>query len=558
MLRKSLAVSLSATIILSGCASNSSQPAPIGSVTPAPVLTPVTAPQVIKHVVVIFGENVSFDHYFGTYPNATNPSGEPTFTAAAGTPTPNNFVTEPTLLTANPNNTDSANGAAASNPFRLDYSQAATNDQDHNYGPEQMAFDNGVMDKFPLSVGVADTSSYGNSTTPAIARTNGLTMGYYDGNTVTALWNYAQHYAMNDNSFGTTFGPSTTGALNVVSGQTNGAVNDIGAASAVVADGGTGLSDIGDADPTGDLCSSTSESIHMTGRNVGDLLSAAKVTWGFFQGGFDLTATNADGSTGCGRTTTSAVTNTKKADYIPHHEPFQYYASTENLNHVRPTSVTAIGTNADAANHQYDTHDFFEALAAGNMPAVSFLKAPGYQDAHAGYSDPIDEQAFIVNTINTIEQSSFWANTAIIINYDDSDGWYDHVLNVVNGSKTLQDALTSAGVCSSSTASSTTALPGVDGINLHAQGRCGYGPRLPMMVISPWSNVNAIDHTVTDQSSITRFIEDTFLSSQRLGGGSFDSIAGPLTGMFNFTNNVAPNATPVLLSPTTGEVTSSK
>ena len=47
-------------------------------------------------------------------------------------------------------------------------------------------------------------------------------MGYYDGNTVTALWNYAQHFAMSDNSYGTNFGPSTPGAINLVSGQTNG------------------------------------------------------------------------------------------------------------------------------------------------------------------------------------------------------------------------------------------------------------------------------------------------------------------------------------------------
>ena len=63
-----------------------------------------------------------------------------------------------------------------------------------------------------------------------------------------------------------------------------------------------------------------------------------------------------------------------------------------------------IGHPGDAANHQYDIHDFFDAISAGNFPAVSFLKAPGYQDGHAGYSDPLDEQTFIVNTINFLEQ----------------------------------------------------------------------------------------------------------------------------------------------------------
>ena len=547
MIRKLMALSLStAAVLLAGCGSASSTD-----------VTPTSSDKVIKHVVVIFGENISFDHYFATYPNATNPSGETAFTPVSGTPKIDGL--SGTLLTANPNSTQAANGAAATNPFRLDPSQAATADQDHNYGPEQAAFDNGEMDKFPLSVGTPDSPTL--ATQPglnAIAATNGLTMGYYDGNTVTALWNYAQHYAMSQRSFGTTFGPSTPGAINLVSGQTNGAVADnTGGLSALVSDGSaSGYSDTGDADPTGDLCSSASASIHMTGKNVGDLLTAKNITWGFFEGGFDLTATNSNGSTGCSRSTTSAITATKKADYIPHHQPFQYYASTANPNHTRPTSVAAIGTNADAANHQYDTNDFTAALAAGNLPAVSFLKAPGFQDGHAGYSDPLDEQTFIVTMVNAIQSSPFWQNTAIILAYDDSDGWYDHVLNIVNGSNTTQDMLVSAGVCSSSTASGATALAGVDPNTTHAQGRCGYGPRLPLVVISPWAKRNVVDSTVTDQSSVTRFIEDTFLSGTRLGGGSFDTVAGPLTGMFDFSQSVPSNPNVVLLNPKTGAVTS--
>ena len=559
MIRKCFALSLSAilisTTVLTGCSTTSSQPAPI--VPPIPVVTPTTAQAAIKHIVVIYGENVSFDHYFGTYPDALNPSRETQFTAAAGTKVPNNYVSNPSLLTKNPN-MSTANGAGASNPFRLDVSQAATNDQDHNYGPEQTAFDGGAMDLFPLSVGVADSPAQASETgaTP-VAATGGLTMGYYDGNTVTALWNYAQHYVLNDHSFGTTFGPSTPGALNMISGQTNGVINLTGATYAVIADGQGGLSDIGDADPTGDLCSSTSSNFSMSGKNVGDLLTAANISWGFFEGGFDLTQTNVNGSTGCARNTNSPNIpgNPAKADYIPHHQPFQYYASTANPMHTRPTSKTAVGTNADAANHQYDIHDFTDALAAGNLPAVSFLKASGYQDGHAGYSDPLDEQTFVVNMINTIEQSSFWPNTAIIIAYDDSDGWYDHLTDFVNGSVTTADSLNGAGVCISATAAAA-ALPGPNSNGLPVQGRCGYGPRMPLLVISPWANKNALDSTPTDQSSIARFIEDVFLGSTRLGGGSFDASAGTLMNSFNFSSTVAPNPNVVLLNPATGQVTS--
>ena len=550
MIRKFVALGTTSALLLTGCGS-----AGITSLAPAtPAIVPTTSAQVIKHVVVIFGENISFDHYFGTYPNALNNPGETKFTAVAGTPTPNNYVANPGLLTANPN-LNAANGAGASNPFRLSPAQAVTADQDHNYPDEQAAYNNGKMDLFPLSVGSADSAAVAGATgAAAVASTKGLVMGYYDGNTVTALWNYAQHYALNDHSYSTNFGPSTPGAINLISGQTNGVINALNPGGSVVADGNGGVTLIGDSDPAGDICSSTTSNLNMSGKNIGDLLNAAKVSWGFFEGGFDLSITNPNGTTGCKRSTVSALTGTQ-ADYSPHHQPFQYYASTANPNHLRPTSIAAIGTQADAANHQYDTHDFTDALAAGNMAAVSFLKAPRYQDAHAANSDPIDEQAFVVSMVNAIEQSQFWSSTAVVVAYDDSDGWYDHLFSLVNGSATTADKITSAGVCISTTAAAA-ALPGVSG-TAPAQGRCGYGTRMPLMVISPWARKNVIDTTLTDQSSITKFIEDTFLAGQRIGNGSFDSIAGSLNNMFDFSNGaVIPNPNVVLLNSTTGAVTS--
>jgi phospholipase C len=571
-IRKVLAFGLSSTLLLSGCGTGLTlTPLPVAPAAPTPTAT--TAQAAIKHIVVIFPENVSFDHYFGTYPNAANlPTDKVTFTAAAGTPIPDNYVSNPTLLTANPN-LNTANNATlpsgavsqASNPFRLDILQAATEDQDHSYGPEQLAFDGGKLDLFPLSVGAPDLgespSLAATTSAPPVANTTALTMGYFDGNTVTGLWNYAQHYALNDHSFGTTFGASTQGAINLASGQTNGAINfTAGALSAgdVVADGNGGYTDIGDADPAGDICSTSSAQISMSGKNIGDLLNAAGISWGWFQGGFDMGVTNSNGSTGCKRTTTSAVTGVTESDYIQHHEPFQYYASTQNLNHTRPASVAVIGTKADTgpgtANHQYDVLDFNAALDAGNLPAVSFLKAPGFQEGHAGYSDPIDEQTFIVNEINAIQNSSFWASTAIIITYDDSDGWYDHLSNFVNGSKTTADAA----ICNTTSSTRTGVTSGTTPV----QGLCGFGPRIPLLVISPWAKTNFVDNTVTDQSSVIHFIEDVFLTSAtgttRIGGGSYDAESGTLDNMFNFSNVAAPPSPNNLqLNPATGQVVSS-
>src|SRR6266849_466206 len=89
---------------------------------------------------------------------------------------------------------------------------------DHDFGDEQKAFHGGLMDLFPETVGVGTDPK---SPCPDFGKGKDLVMGYYDGNTVTALWNYAQHFAMSDNSYSTTFGPSTPGAVNLISGQTN-------------------------------------------------------------------------------------------------------------------------------------------------------------------------------------------------------------------------------------------------------------------------------------------------------------------------------------------------
>jgi phospholipase C len=494
----------------------------------------------IKHVVVIFGENISFDHYFGTYPKALNPKGDPQFLAMSGTPTVNGFTEA--LLQKNPNflNT-SGNGSGAKNPFRLGRTQASTADQDHSYTPEQRAFHAGLMDSFPEYTGTPGPP-------PSGEISKGLVMGYYDGNTVTALWNYAQRYAMDDNSFGTTFGPSTIGAINLISGQTNGVTDEINASGDLISGGDGTWTLIDDANPIGDMCSTTtSAQVHFTGQNIGDLLDRHGVTWGWFEGGFDLALKNANGTTGCARSTKSSVTKTLTRDYLPHHEPFQYYTSTSNLKHTRPTSVEMIGHAGDAANHQYDIEDFYAAVRAGNMPDVSFLKAPGYQDAHAGYSDPLDEQTFIVTVIDFLEREPQWSSTAVIIDYDDSDGWYDHQMGpTVNPSATAADMLNGYGQCGKRSSS----LAGPD--TPHAQGRCGYGPRLPLLLISPYARGNFVDHTLTDQTSIIRFVEDNWLDGERIGHGSFDAIAGSLDGMFNFSK--PPNRGTYLLSPSTGQV----
>ena len=508
----------------------------------------------IKHLVVIFNENRSFDHYFATYPNAANPSGSIPFVAKPHTPKVNNLANA-NLLVNNPN-LNAANGTGATNPFRLDRTQANTKSQNHAYTPEQQAVDNGKDDLFPKFTGrgtPGGTGAFG---------TNGQVLGYFDGNTVTAMWNYAQHFAMTDNNWTDTFGPSTPGAIEVISGQTNGAQNIVGTSTQTVPDGQGGLTLIGDTDPATDPCSSTTSTIFMTGKNIGDLLNDEHVSWGSFMGGFDLTLKNTNGTTGCGRSTFSSTVAGTIVDYIPHHAWFQYYKSTANPTHARPSSVHAIGhtyvqdgRTVDPANHGYDLEDFYAAVKAGNVPAVSYIKMPAFQDGHAGNSDPLDEQAGNVELINFIQKEPEWCDTAIIITYDDSDGWYDHqyVAPTSASYDPTADQVNGPGLCGLG----PDKQPAPKGLNgKPVNGRCGPGTRVPLIAISPYAKTNYVGHTHTSQASVVRFIEDNWLHGKRLGGGSFDEKAGSIMDLFDFDRDHSREnqVSALFLDPTAGTV----
>ena len=459
----------------------------------------------IKHLIVIFQENRTFDHYFGIYPYAENNPGETKFTPKKGTPPVNGF-SQP-LLKQNPNRAQ---------PFRLSPTQARiVCDPDHDYTPIQRSCHCGLMDHFVEGSGV-----------PGCPKNPSIVMGYFDGNTVTALWNYAQHFAMSDNFHSTALSESTLGAINLITGQTHGAYPENIAGFVVQ---GTIINDI---DPLYDQCPDLSTDpkmrIGMEGINVGNLLNEKKVTWGWFQGGFS----------NCNEK--HMTPDGPIPDYAAHHNPFQYYKSTSNPKHLPPVAVEMIG-KTDQANHLYALSDFWAAAKIGNVPSVCFFKAPQYQNGHPGNSTPILEQEFLVETINQLQALPQWKDMAIIIAYDDSGGWYDHQMPpIVNHSQIPEDVLTGQGQAGSH--------PPMGGY----QGRPGYGLRVPFLLISPWAKENFVDSTLTDQSSILRFIEDNWYLG-RIGNFSYDEFAGSLLSMFDFKKR---KMRYLILDPKTGAITS--
>jgi phospholipase C len=171
----------------------------------------------------------------------------------------------------------------------------------------------------------------------------------------------------------------------------------------------------------------------------------------------------ADGTAVCNKLGTNKYGFTDTV-YDAGNEGFQYYRSTANQHHLPPTSVSAIGHD-DHANHQYDLDDFFAAAKAGNLPAVSFLKAGGFQQGGGEDSSPLDEQNLVVDLVTLLERLPSWKDTAFIVMYDDSDGSYDHVMPpIVNTSQSSADALTGDGQCGTRTRASAAsrAVAGTD------------------------------------------------------------------------------------------------
>ncbi|WP_129726027.1 alkaline phosphatase family protein [Ectobacillus funiculus] len=341
----------------------------------------------IKHTIVIFQENRTFDNYFGTYPYA------PGFKPLNGTPQDvRNFK----YVTGNV--TRDANGAVYNpdvngNPIYPwhDAGKADIQETDVNHGYSAMIsmVDGGKMDKFYQvnhdSGKTTDTNDKGL-----------LSMSYFDYNDIPAYWQYAQHYALADNYFQPVYGPSTPGALYLVAAQS-------GNGSEPASNTNPNSQITGDPSPKngpfgGD--STNGLTYNLTYPNIGDELSATNQSWAWYAGGWD--AAKAD------------PTSDEAKKYSPHHNPFQYFQNYEDGKY---------------SNNLKDYNKFAQDIASGNLPAVSFIKAGYGDDEHPGtgnQSTPSAEE-FTVDTINEIMNSPYWKDTAIIVTYDEGGGFYDHV-----------------------------------------------------------------------------------------------------------------------------------
>lgn len=420
--------------------------------------------QKIHHVFVIVQENHTFDNYFGTFPKA------------------NGFAN---ATTGELTQTDTVAGTTVK-PFPVTDPDELGPDNDREVTIKK---ENGGQMNDWVSEEISDEESYGDS--PAEAEQVGLTtMGYYDCNTIPYLWMYANNFALYDNYFQADTDPSTPGNVQIFSaqiGQTQYAAHPSEGAT----DGNPGVPVFADDDPAYGPGNSGTLQIPLDFATMAILLGGTAdaniASAGTFDVNADLTAQAATGRAPIqwiwGEEGFNAPTT---HDYVAHHNAPQYF------DYIRNTSLWS---NVE------DSSTLLNSIAGGQLASdgVYYIKGgrtnpyglkpanPAYatkylgDDDHPGSTNS-DEQiaeSFVARAVSTIAQSPYWSDSAIIITWDDNGGFYDHV-------------------------------PPPKFESCPDGNPCGDGPRLPLIVISPYAQTGAVEHDLNDAGSISKFIETVF------------------------------------------------
>ncbi|HWA82392.1 MAG TPA: alkaline phosphatase family protein, partial [Fimbriimonadaceae bacterium] len=470
----------------------------------------------VKHVFILYQENRSFDHYFGTFPGAEGLFSHP----AAQTPGFNQtFI--------------GVDGKTRTiHPFRIGPAQYAadTADVDHSHGAivAKMNVVRGEpkMNRFAW-VEERKHAKTGNPSLSAV-QYGELTMAYVDGDTIPFLWRWASRFTLCDHIFQTITGPSTPGNLTIIAAQSGvsqwiqhpeqasgaspygpgvpvendanplwGSTQDKTADGKMpfnpddlryppqinltyptlpltLAGGSMGEKAEADRDRDGDLGDIQED--------VGYLTKQGKrpIPWGWYEEGYDREPTDIDSSD-------PVDAAGSHASYVTHHNGPQYFGY--------------IANNPKMSSSLHGLNDLFVAIRDRTLPkeGVFYVKGgfknlmglhpacpdPDAQkafvgdDDHPAYSDAQISEALLAKTVNAIARSPYWKDSVIIITWDDSEGDYDHVPPPV---RTI----------------------GPDKLPVSE------GPRVPMIVLSPFAKTHAIYHGVGDQSSVVKFVDKLF------------------------------------------------
>ena len=440
----------------------------------------------IEHIVVIYQENRSFDHYFGAYrsPHGATVNGildadgkvDARFSGQQKDPTgaPYKYLPSPYQLAG------FAGARLENQPFHLTpYLPPGDNvrwDPLHHFFRMFAQIDRGKMDYF---VALAQTGKHAFLDNPeglsaaqmmmAESSPSAAVLGFYTRPDLPDYYRLADEYVLFDHFFQAMSGGSTCNALYLVAGRS--AVSSkapkgkMGSLTPAVFDrpydkSGILINDMPPINgPTetfmGDIDLSPPPD-EQTYPNIGDRLVAASQSWVWYNEAWDSVKDWAL-KTAFGPGDGSVVVDNPEG-YLPHHNPFQYFPNwAQNVK----------------AGRMRDSTDFLADLKSGKLPAVSFLKGTGSSDEHPANSAPRWGEQWVMGLLKALGASSLWEKTAVVITYDEGGGFWDHV-----------------------------APPAPDAY--------GCGTRIPALLISPWTRRGYVDHRIADTTSVLALIEARF------------------------------------------------
>lgn len=439
----------------------------------------------IEHIIVIYQENRSFDHYFGSYqsPHGGSVNGlldrdgkvDARFTglqkSAAGTP----YAYLPVFHLGG-----FQHARLENRPFHLTpYMPPDENipwDPLHHFFRMFAQINHGKMDYFVTLALMGQPKFFGPQDKLTEAQMmfaqsspSAAVIGFYDRGDLPDYYRLADEYVLFDNFFQAMSGGSTGNALYLVAGRSAFSSRvpsgQVGSLSPPVFDkhydkNGILINDVAPINgPTEtflgpiDLAPPVDE---QTYPSIGDRLDKATLSWAWYNEGWNEVKPWAL-KTAFGAGDGSVVVDSPEG-YLPHHNPFQYFQSWQQ--NVR-------------AGHIRDVTDFLEDLKSGKLPAVSFIKPAGMNDEHPANSAPRWGEQWVMSLLKALGESSAWEKTAVVITYDEGGGFWDHV-----------------------------APPTPDAY--------GCGTRIPALLISPWTRRGYVDHRVADTTSVLALIEARF------------------------------------------------
>ncbi len=463
----------------------------------------------VKYVFVLYQENRSFDSYFGTFPGADGiysnvPSATPGFSQEI-------------------EKTDGTSGPIS--PFRIGPAQYAadTDDVDHSHhrliAKIHVVDGSPRMDQFALTEERKHIAPGATLPTLAAKQYGELTMAYEDCDTVPLLWNYAHRFVLYDRIFQSKLGPSTPGNIAIIGAQSGETQYGLHPSQAYVGTGnsGPGVPVENDADPAwgpynpGDGATPATEQLNLTfatlpltlaggsaaavansdparakdfadlGQDVNQLTAEHKATsaWGWFEEGYD-------------REPGSPSAAASLANYVTHHNGPQYFGyianSRERANlHGLGDFMSDVSTGrlAPGGGVYYVKGGYQNILGLKPADPDAAVQANfGGDDDHPGYSDAQISEATVAEEVNRIAASKYWSQSAIVLTWDDSEGDYDHVA----------PPLRAIG----------------PGIGNSPADYLGDGPRVPLIVISPFAKTQTVSHAYGDHGSVARFVDQVF------------------------------------------------